>query len=63
MASASSVTFHAWAWPQRPIIELKFLKMDAVCPLSGVDGFLEGEMCMQVVMDTPWLLLILANLS
>ena len=21
MASASSVTFHAWAWPRRPIIE------------------------------------------
>jgi len=45
MALASSVTFHAWAWPWRPIIKLRVVRMDAVCPLSRVDGFSEGEMC------------------
>ena len=57
--ASCSETFHAWAWPWQPIIELKFIRMDAACPLSRVYGFSEGEMCIQVVVDIPWLLLIL----
>ena len=38
MASASSVTFHAWAWPRRPIIELEFVRMGDLCTVSPEDA-------------------------
>ena len=52
MASAHSVNFHAWAWPQQPIIKLKLARM--LSPFAEWKHvFSEEELCIHIVMDTP----------